>query len=71
MKLKVVFTDDSTGMAKDIIEEINIPSDVCLWCCHDSRHNIHRLHNEVKKALEYKGYDFKYGNFHLWKVYSI
>lgn len=70
MKLKVTFGIDPTGFDKDITEEIVIPSNVCLFCCHDSRHSISRLHNEVKKALEYKGYDLKW-HFSLLKVYSL
>ena len=69
MKLKVVFTNDPTGMSKDITEEIIIPSEICLFCSHDSRLNIRRLETEVKVALEYKGYVFGI-SFHLFKVYS-
>lgn len=70
MKLKVVFGIDPTGHDLDITEEINIPSDICLFCCHDSRLQIQRLHIEVKKALEYKGYDLKW-YFSLLKVYTL
>lgn len=71
IKLKVVFSIDPTGMdMNDIAEEINIPSDICLFCLHDSRLKINRLQDEVKKALEFKGYDLEH-NFSLLKVYSI
>lgn len=70
MRLKVTFGVDPTGFAKDITEKVIIPKDVCLYCCHDSRHNISRLHNEVKKALEYKGYDLEQW-FTLLKVYTL
>jgi hypothetical protein len=70
MKVKVVFGLDPTGHDLDIIEEITIPSNTCLFCCHDSRLQIPRLHNEVKKALEYKGYDLKW-YFLLLKVYIL
>lgn len=69
-KLKVVFTTDSTGMSKDITEEIEISSEICLFCYHDSRLEIDRLHDEVKLALESKGYDLEWW-FTLWKVYTI
>lgn len=70
-KLKVVFRTDPTGFSKDITEEVFIPSEVCLFCCHDSRLKISRLYDEVKKALEYKGYDLssEYAHFELLKVY--
>lgn len=70
MKLKVVFGIDPTGFAKDITEEITIPKDVCLFCCHDYRQQIQRLHDEVRKALEYKGYDLDW-HFSLLKVYTL
>lgn len=70
MRLQVTFGIDPTGMSKDITEEIIIPKDVCLFCCHDSRLKIQRLQKEVMKALEYKGYDFEYG-FFLLKVYTL
>ncbi len=71
IKLKVVFSIDPTGMElKDITEEIVIPSDICLFCLHDVHQNIYRLQQEVKKALEYKGYDFSMC-FNLLKVYTI
>lgn len=70
MKLKVVFTNDPTGMSNDIAEEIIIPENVCLFCLHDSRLKINRLSKEVKTALEYKGYDLRL-YFGLLKVYSI
>jgi len=69
-KLKVVFGLDPTGFELDITEEVIIPSDVCLFCNHDSRFNISRLHDEVKKSLEYKGYDTKWC-FYPFKVYTI
>ena len=65
--LKVVFGIDPTGMDKDITEEIKIPSDTCLFCFHDKNS---RLVSEVRKALEYKGYDLKY-HFSLLKIYVI
>jgi hypothetical protein len=65
--LKVTFSIDATGFAQDITEQINIPNDVCLYCLHDKDN---RLHNEVKKALEYKGYDLEYF-FQLMKVYVL
>lgn len=64
--LKVIFSIDPTGFAQDITEEINIPSDVCLYCLHDKDN---RLHNEVKNQLKYK-YDLRY-YFQLMKVYVI
>ena len=70
MKLKVVFGLDPTGYDLDIEEVINIPSNTCLYCCHDSRLNIPRLHDEVKKSLESKGYDLRY-YFNLLKVHSL
>ena len=65
--LKVTFSIDATGFTQDITEEINIPSDVCLYCLHDK---ANRLRNEVMKALEYKGYEVRYF-FQLMKVYVI
>ena len=65
--LKVTFSIDATGFAQDITEEINIPSDVCLYCLHDKDN---RLHSEVKKALEYKGYELRY-YFQLMKAYVV
>lgn len=71
INLKVVFSIDPTGMElKDITEEIVIPSDVCLFCLHDANQNIRRLQQEVKKALEYKGYDLTM-YFNLLKVYTV
>ncbi len=70
MKVRVVFGIDPTGYDLDITEEIVIPSDICLFCCHDSRLQISRLQEEVKKALEYKGYDLKW-YFSLLKVYTL
>lgn len=67
-KLRVAFGIDPTGFDKDITEIVEIPSEVCLFCCHDSRHNIQRLRNEVKKALELKGWDLRY-HFFLLKIY--
>lgn len=67
MTLKVVFSVDATGFAQDITEEINIPSDVCLYCLSDKDNRFYR---EVKKAIENKGYDLTY-YFELMKVYSI
>lgn len=64
--LKVIFSIDPTGFKQDITEEINIPSDVCLYCLHDKDN---RLHNEVKNQLKYK-YDLQY-YFQLMKVYVI
>lgn len=63
--LKVIFSIDATGIDKDITEEINIPSDVCLYCLHDKDN---RFYNEVKKALEYKGYNSSYF-LQIMKVY--
>jgi len=40
MKVKVVFGLDPTGQDLDITEEITIPSNICLFCCHDSRLQI-------------------------------
>ena len=65
LSLKVTFSVDPTGYDQDITELISIPKDVCLYCLHDKGN---RLHNEVKKALEYKGYNFIY-YFKLLKVY--
>ena len=70
MKVKVVFWLDPTGHDLDITEEIIIPSNICLFCCHDSRLQISRLHDEVRKALEYKGYDLRM-YFSLLKIYSL
>ena len=70
MKVKVVFGVDPTGHDLDITEEIVIPSNICLFCCHDSRLQISRLQHEVKKALEYKGYNLKY-YFSLLKIYTL
>lgn len=71
INLKVNFSIDPTGMElKDITEEIVIPSDVCLFCLHDANHNIRRLQQEVKKALEYKGYDLS-RYFDLMKVHTL
>ena len=67
MTIKVTFSTDATGFEQDITEEINIPSEVCLYCLHDKDN---RFHNEVKKALEYKGYDLKHF-FQLMKVYVL
>ena len=67
MKLKVTFSIDATGFAQDITEEINIPSDVCLYCLHDKDN---RLRSEVMKALEHKEYELKYF-FQLMKVYVV
>jgi hypothetical protein len=65
--LKVTFSVDATGSDQDITEEINIPKDVCLYCLHDKDS---RFHNEVMKALEYKGYEL--GQFfQLMKVYVL
>lgn len=69
-KLKVSFGLDPTGMDLDITEEVIIPDNVCLYCLHDSSLKINRLHDEIKKALEYKGYDTKY-YFHLLKIYTL
>lgn len=71
MKLKVAFNIDPTGHEKDIIEEITISKDVCLYCLHDKDN---RFYNEVKKALLNKGYDFgcEFGYyFELLKVYVV
>ena len=57
INLKVVFSIDATGSDKDITEQIIIPNDVCVYCLHDKDN---RFHNEIKKALEYKGYDLRY-----------
>jgi hypothetical protein len=65
--LKVTFSIDAIGFAQDITEEINIPSDVCLYCLHDKDN---RLRNEIMKALEHKGYDLRYF-FQLMKVYVL
>jgi hypothetical protein len=70
MKLKVAFGVDPTGFDKDITEVIDLPSDLCLFCSHDSRLNIQRLHKEVKNALELKGWDLDY-YFTLLKVYVV
>ena len=70
MKLKVCFGIDPTGHDVDITEEINIPFDICLYCNHDSRLQIQRLHQEVMKALEYKGYDLR-NYFLLLKVHTL
>jgi hypothetical protein len=69
MKLKVAFGIDSTGFDSDIREEVDIPDNTCLFCCHDSNHDIHRLHDVVRQALENKGYDLSY-YFSLLKVYT-
>ena len=68
MKLRVVFTDDPTGMSKDITKEIDIPSEECLYDIHDK---TNRLYNLIKTTLEYQGFDFSYFPFTLWKVYVI
>jgi len=70
LTLKVVFGVDLTGQKLDITEIVYIPANVCLYCNHDSRLEISRLHDEVKKALEYKGYDLDL-YFSLLKVYTI
>lgn len=71
-KLKVVFSLDPTGFDKDITEEILISSTTCLFCCHDKRHGINRLYNEIVDALEQKGYDFElHYFFSLLKVYVV
>jgi hypothetical protein len=67
MNLKVVFSIDATGSDKDITELIIIPNDVCVYCLHDKDN---RFHNEIKKALEYKGYDLRYF-FQLMKAYVL
>jgi hypothetical protein len=69
-KLKVTFSNDPTGMDMDITEEVLIPSNVCLYCNHDSRLHIDRIRDEVKKSLEYKGYDLDWC-FTLFKAYVI
>ena len=69
-KLRVVFTTAKTGMDKDITEEIEISSEVCLFCYHDSRLKVDRLHDEVKLALESKEYDLEC-SYILWKIYTI
>jgi len=66
INLKVVFNVDPTGFDKDITEEILIPSELCLYCLHDKQN---RFHDEIVKALQYKGYEFK-EFFQLLKVYS-
>lgn len=65
--LKAVFSIDPTGISKDITEEINIPKDVCLYCLSDKDN---RFYQEVKKAIEYKGYDLSCF-FQLMKVYAV
>lgn len=65
--LKVTFSIDATGFDQDITEEIIIPNGVCLYCLHDKDN---RLHQEIMKALEYKGYELRYF-FQLMKVYVI
>jgi hypothetical protein len=67
INLNVTFSIDSTGSDKDIIEQIIIPNDVCVYCLHDKDN---RFHNEIKKALEYKGYDLRYF-FQLMKAYVL
>lgn len=67
MNLKVVFSIDATGFEKDITEDITIPSGYCVYCLHD-KHN--RLNQEIKKALERKGYDLRY-YFQLMKAYIV
>ena len=66
-KLKVVFSIDPTGFSSDIIEHIFISNDICLYCLHDKDN---RFLNEVKKAIEYKGYDLT-SYFELMKVYTL
>ena len=66
-RLEVIFSIDATGFSKDITEQVNISDDVCLYCLHDKEN---RLRNEVKKALENKGYDLRY-YFQLMKVFSF
>lgn len=67
MYLKIVFSTDATGLAKDSVEHINIPNDVCLYCLHDKNN---RFHDEVKKRIEKKGYDLKHF-FQIMKIYSL
>jgi hypothetical protein len=68
--LKVVFSIDATGSAKDITEKIFIPSNIWLYSFHDK--DNYRLYDEVKRALEYKGYDFKpYYFFQLMTISTL
>ena len=69
MKLKVAFSIDAT--TKDITEEIIIPSDICIYCHCDWLHHDNSLRNEIRKALEYKGYDFSQTDFELLKAYTL
>ena len=72
MKLKIVFSVDPTGMSQDVTEVINFPKNTCLFCLHDKRHNIGRLYNEVKKSLEYKGYNSDDLDFlQIMKIYTM
>ena len=67
MKLKVVFSLDSSGYAPDITEEINISDNICLYCLHDHQN---RLLKVVCEELENKGYDIKW-YIQIMKVYTI
>ena len=70
MKLKVAFSIDPTGFDQDIIVEVNIPYNICLYCMHDHRLKISRLYQEIEKSLDYKGYNLKH-YFLFLKVYSL
>lgn len=70
MELKVIFSLDPTGQAQDIEQVIEIPNDTCLYCNHDHNQNIDRFVDEIKKALELKGFDLEMW-FTLFKVYTI
>lgn len=68
MKLKVIFSIDPTGMDKDISEDIILPSNLCVYDFHDKK--VNRFYNEVRKALEYKGYDLRY-HLSILKIYTL
>ena len=61
INLKVIF--NTTSSTQDITEYIQIPNDVC-YCLYDKDN---KFYNEIKKALECKGYKLKY-YFNLIKV---
>ena len=68
MKLKIIFSTDPTGSAKDIIETITIIPNTCLYCLHDKTFN--RFEDNIKSLLKEKGHIIEY-YFQIMKVYSI
>jgi hypothetical protein len=60
MKIKVVYTTDSTGMSKDEILFIEVQSGDTLYC-----YSTDVIYKHIWDILGLKDYDY----LHIWKVY--